>query len=153
MAIIYTVNSSGAYVAYGLSTDTKPTAPADNSLFIEADTDNSYLAVGGAWTLPTKHKTVRSLSDFPTPVSSVITLEDNTLYLISGTVDLGTNRIVCGIKNTLRGSDKQNDILISSTTGAMITLDSSGTDKGALFLSTGAFRCPSGTIFNIPFSR
>ena len=46
---------------------------------------------------------VKALSDFPAAVSNVITLADNATYQISGTIDLGSNRIVMGTRNSIIG--------------------------------------------------
>ena len=95
MAISYFVQGAGAYIAYGLSTDTKPISPSANSTFVETDTGTLYNVSGGAWILATNQKNIKSVNDFPIPVSGVITLVDYTTYIINGTVDIGVNRIVC----------------------------------------------------------
>lgn len=46
---------------------------------------------------------VRSVSDFPTPVSGVITLEDYHAYFIDGDINIGENRIQCGLSNCIYG--------------------------------------------------
>ena len=98
--------------------------------------------------IPT-HIIVNSLADFPAPVANVITLADNTAYLIVGTVDISPNRIVTGIRNTIGGEDKQNDILLSDTSGVLLTMDSSSTDLKALTLNTCTVRAVNGTLFSI----
>ena len=108
-----------------------------------------YKGSGEFWAVTQQQRIIGDLSDFPAPVSGVITLEDNITYRITGTVDIGTNRFECGIQNTFYGVDKQNDILTSSTTGTMFTLDSTSTDKGALTFDTMKVVCTSGTVFNV----
>lgn len=94
-------------------------------------------------------KVIRQLSDFPTPSGGVITLEDYNTYQISGTVDIGTNRIVCGIKNSFSGIDRMNDVLVYTGTGNMFTMDSSSVAKLSLIFQTMTLQCSSGTLFNV----
>lgn len=51
--ITYFVQSPGLYVAFGLSTDTKPPTPPDNCLFIETDTALIFFSLASVWTLVT----------------------------------------------------------------------------------------------------
>jgi hypothetical protein len=131
--INYFIQQVGNYVAYGLSTDTKPSLPPDGCMFVETDTGNIYNSIDDVWSLTSGQKTIKGLSDLPTPISGVITLEDNVTYQINGTVDIGTNRIECGIKNTIKGNDRQNDILISSTSGNMFTMNNSSSKLSLIF--------------------
>jgi len=66
---------------------------------------------------------VTSISDFPTPVSGVITLNiANRIYMIRGAVDISTNRIVVaatGVK--ICGRFVIKDSLTSTTTGVLFT--------------------------------
>lgn len=78
---------------------------------------------------------IRQLSDFPEPVADVITLQDNTTYFINSVVDIGVNRIVCGIKNTFIGLDRINNGITSTTTGDMFTCDSSSIAKTSLIFN------------------
>lgn len=66
---------------------------------------------------------VSSLSDFPTPVSGVITLDTaSTIYNIRGNVDIGVNRIVIAATAVeIAGSFGSRDFITSSTTDAMIS--------------------------------
>jgi hypothetical protein len=68
------------------------TTPADNDKIVATVEDNRWLLVGGGED-PVE---VRTLSDLPEPVGAVITLPDDTNYLIIGRVDMGANRIVMG---------------------------------------------------------
>lgn len=51
MITINDCKQAGEYEYKGLSTDTKPTQCAENSLFLELDTGDFYYFVEGAWTL------------------------------------------------------------------------------------------------------
>jgi len=51
---------------------------------------------------------VGSVSDLPTPISDVITLEDNVTYFFTTTVDLLGDRLVCGVNTTLIGGSSEN---------------------------------------------
>jgi hypothetical protein len=57
---------------------------------------------------------VASPSDFPTPVSSVITLEDNVTYFITTVVDLVGDRLVCGANTTILGASSENCRILST---------------------------------------
>lgn len=149
MALQNIVQAEGQALIIGLSTDTKPVSPSTGMMFIESDTGNIFIASGSAWHLPTDVKTIKSLSDFPAPVGGVITLEDNTTYRIFGTVDIGTNTIVTGVKNTFIGLDRVNSKLTSSTTGVMFTMDSTTVVKSNILFSNLTIGCPNGTLFNI----
>lgn len=69
---------------------------------------------------------IKSVDDFPTPIAGIITLEDDTAYLIDGDVDLGTNRIVCGDNNAIHGFSPEISVLHGTyTSQAMITANQS----------------------------
>jgi len=51
---------------------------------------------------------VKSLSDFPNPISGVIQLEDNMAYSIDGDVNILNNRINCGVNNAIFGFSQEN---------------------------------------------
>lgn len=97
--------------------------------------------------LRTNYVVVKSLSDFPTPSGGVITLADDTSYELNGTVDISTNRIVCGTRNIIRGLDRSNDKLVSTTTGALITCDSTTVAKTIVTLEGCSLTCTTGAIF------
>lgn len=98
---------------------------------------------------PIKRKIVRALSDFPTPISDIITLEDGVTYLINGAVDIGINRFVCGVKNSFIGGDRVNDKLTSTTTGVMFTMDGTVTTKSNILFADLTIGCPNGTLLNV----
>lgn len=95
------------------------------------------------------HIIVKRLSDFPTPVSGVITLANNTTYEINGTVDIGVNRIVCGIKNSFVGVDRVNDKLLSTTTGIMFDMDGTSGSKSNILFSDITIGAVNGTLLNV----
>lgn len=65
---------------------------------------------------------VESISDFPTPISDVITLEASKTYLISGCVDIDSNRIEYSNNTCICGLNKSLDKLSSTTiSNAMFT--------------------------------
>lgn len=49
--IIYSIQQPGRYIAYGTSSDTKPTNPPANCFFIEINTGKAYRSTGAAWVL------------------------------------------------------------------------------------------------------
>lgn len=67
---------------------------------------------------------ISSLSNFPVPVSGVITLPADSCYLIVGTVDLGVNRIVCAGSCILKGNGVEVSYLVSSS-GNVVVVSSS----------------------------
>ena len=67
------------------------------------------LSVGfGSSEIPQEFVFVNSKSDFPTPSSGVITLEDNYTYFICSTVDLLGDRLVAGQNTTILGGSSEN---------------------------------------------
>lgn len=72
-----------------------------------------------------KIKFVGAKSDFPTPVSGVITLEANKTYFITGTVDLTGDRLVASQNTTIIGGSSENCILISTGVSSSTALLSS----------------------------
>lgn len=67
------------------------------------------LSVGfGSSEIPQEFVFVNSKSDFPTPSSGVITLEDNYTYFICSTVDLLGDRLVAGDNTTILGGSSEN---------------------------------------------
>lgn len=69
-----------------------------------------------------KTKVVNELSDFPTPVSSVITLADETEYLLTNDIDLSGNRLVFGDNCSLSGTDSVLITLSYSGSGDLFTM-------------------------------
>lgn len=129
----------------GLSSDVKPLNIPSGSLFLETDTENYMHFDGGAWVSPIDNIVVRGLSDFPAPVAGIIQLAAATNYLISGTVDIGTNTIAWGARSGIGGTNRVNDRLVSSTTGTMFTV---GPGDVVGFFHEIALNCPNGTLID-----
>lgn len=51
MTVSYLVSEPNQFIAFGLSSDTKPTTPPDGSIFFETDTSKEYMSSGGSWIL------------------------------------------------------------------------------------------------------
>lgn len=77
------------------------------------------------WLESAKIKFVDKLEDFPTPISGVVTLEDNLTYFITTTVDLLGNRLVGGQNTTIIGGSSENCILKSTGLSSSTALLSS----------------------------
>ena len=89
---------------------------------------------------------VTLLSDFPTPVAGVITLQDNMTYIITTTVVLGTNRIEAGVSNTIYSFDKSTGVLVYTGASAMI----STTNKDVSIVNTTLVASSvGGSVFNL----
>lgn len=67
-------------------------------------------------------KFINSKSDFPTPVSGVITLGDGITYFITKTIDLTGDRLVAGNNTVLIGGSSENCFLISTGLSASTAL-------------------------------
>lgn len=65
---------------------------------------------------------VADINDFPTPVNSVITLQDDVTYFITNTIDLNGNRLVGGSNTTILGASSEVSILTSTGLGSGIAL-------------------------------
>ncbi len=92
---------------------------------------------------------VSSLSDLPTPVGNVITLETGNLYLLNGRVDVSPNEVVVVTGSYFVGFDVNRDSLVSSTSGTLITW--TGTDSLSLANNfTG--ECPNGSVIGCDVS-
>lgn len=146
---IYAIATATGNLIFGTSLETKPDQVPVGSSFFDLDNGNLSQFNGSVWLPVNNHRNVRSLADFPAPVAGVITLADFTAYQINGLVDIGTNRIVCGIKNTVVGTDRQNDILVSSTPGNMFTMDSGVVPKLSLIFDNLTLRATAGAVFSV----
>ena len=92
---------------------------------------------------PTKRVLVNFLSDFPSPVSGVITLADDTKYLIGNNVSLGTNELVMGDNCAVSGIESITVTLTYTGTADMFTI----TNKRAR-ISNLSISCASGRVIN-----
>jgi hypothetical protein len=63
---------------------------------------------------------VRSITDFPAPVAGQITLANETVYKITGTVDLGSNTLIWGSGAILMGFSPGVDVLVTNNASPMI---------------------------------
>ncbi len=66
---------------------------------------------------------VAQLSDFPAPVSGVITLASNTLYTITSIIDIGANTIAYGGNSELRGLNSSISGISSTSVNPLIACD------------------------------
>lgn len=87
---------------------------------------------------------VDDISDLPSPVGDLITLDENSVYIITGHVDLGNNRITLSSGSCLRGLCELNDTIKSTTTGAVINSD----DVNAVIRDMGVVS-PSGSPISL----
>jgi len=102
-------------------------------------------ATGGAHKQisPSNMVMVHSASDFPTAAAGVRTLADNTIYLVSGSVSIGSDRLVLGANTTLMGSSPLLDGIVSTTTNALFT------SAGNFFIESMFVTCSSGAVFDL----
>ena len=85
---------------------------------LKMHTDNEIVAVSGG----SEFKYISDLSDFPTAINGVITLEDDKTYYITTTIDLLGNRLVGGSNTVLLGASSENSILTSTGLGVGVAL-------------------------------
>jgi hypothetical protein len=80
---------------------------------------------------------VKTLADFPTPSSGIITLVPGTMYEINGTILLGSNKIdINGCE--IVGGDSNNDKLSFTGTGALFKSTKGGIFKDLSLVGIGA---------------
>ena len=92
---------------------------------------------------PTKRVIVNVLSDFPAPVSSVITLADDTQYLIGNDVSLGLNELAMGDNCSVSGIESVVVTLTYTGTADMFTI----TNK-RVRISNLTISCAAGRVIN-----
>jgi hypothetical protein len=92
---------------------------------------------------PTQRVVVNVLSDFPTPVSSVITLADDTEYLIGDDISLGINELVMGDGCAVSGIESVAVTLTYTGTADMFTILNDTARISDLTIS-----CASGRVIN-----
>jgi len=92
---------------------------------------------------PTKRVIVNVLGDFPAPVSSVITLADDTQYLIGNDVSLGLNELVMGDNCAVSGIESVVVTLTYTGTANMFTI----TNK-RVRISNLTISCAAGRVIN-----
>ena len=77
---------------------------------LKMHTDNEIVAVSGG----SEFKYISDLSDLPTAIDGIITLEANKTYYFTTTVDLLGGRLVCGQNTVILGSSSENSVLTST---------------------------------------
>lgn len=86
---------------------------------------------------------IKDLQDLPDPNNNIITLEENKVYVISGTLNLGINKLEIPNNVTLRGNSPAIDIITSDTNEALIN------STNNFRLVELGFSATSGTIFDL----
>jgi hypothetical protein len=86
---------------------------------------------------------ISQLSDFPTPVAGVITLDPDKTYNIGGAIDIGTNRIVVSNNNAIVGKNPQLDRIVYGGSATMFTV----VDNDFVLNRVG-ISCSQGTFIN-----
>lgn len=81
-----------------------------NNGILKMHTDNEIVAISGG----SEFKYINDLTDLPTAISGVITLEANKTYYFTTTVDLLGSRLVCEQNTVILGSSSENSILTST---------------------------------------
>jgi len=93
----------------------------------EGDFSGSFQGNGSGLTdVPSErkfYKLVQSKSDFPAPTSSIITLKDNTVYEINGTVNIGTDRILYGSGSNIIGRNRPDTIVYQGSGSALTSFN------------------------------
>lgn len=120
--------------------------PAEGLLVYDTDETSFYFYSTGVWKpigsaeKRNNYVLVKSEADLPTVSSGVITLDENTLYEINGTITLSAPIDLNGAY--LIGLDTNEDVLVKAG-GTMFT----GSNGGSLRNIT--LTAPGGTIFNL----
>ena len=105
---------------------------------------NDVITINTTGVLPaTKVVSVNELSDFPTAVAGVITLEDDTVYVISNTITTA-DRFVMGLRTTITGWSFLGPLLEYTGTGTMFT----AVDNDCVFLNL-RLNAPLGKVWDI----
>ena len=86
---------------------------------------------------------IHSASDFPTAVAGVRTLAAATTYMVSGSVSIGSDRLVMGAATLLKGSNPFADIIVSTTSGTLIT------SADTFLMDNLGFTCSSGAWLDL----
>ena len=90
---------------------------------------------------------IQQKSDFPAPAAGVITLEAGKHYLISGAVNIGTDRIDWGAATAINGMDSAEAQLLYTGVGTMFT----SADQAMSFNSVQLI-APNGSLFDFTSS-
>jgi hypothetical protein len=108
------IEIKGKFIDQEMTTDNE-LAAVESAL--QSQIDDIYLKLPDP-----EFKFVNNKNDFPTPVSGVITLEDNATYFITKTIDLTGDRLVAGNNTTILGGSSENCFLISTGLNANTAL-------------------------------
>jgi hypothetical protein len=87
-----------------------------NQLYYRNESNGSFRLLGG----PPNEIIITTLTDFPTPVAEVITLDGTKHYRISGIVNIGTNRIESNGAILISGTILTLDRIITNNATALI---------------------------------
>lgn len=68
----------------------------------------------GGVNIDNKWRFINQISDLPIPIGGIITLENDVTYVFTTTVDLLSNRLVCGSNTTLLGGSSENCRILST---------------------------------------
>ena len=79
-----------------------------------ADLAKRVGTTGAAFTALTSYQVINNVSEFPTAISNVITLLANTVYFISGDVDLVGDRLVGALNTCIIGGSSENASITST---------------------------------------
>lgn len=113
------------------------------ALSVQTDLQNALNDKANASALPS-FVVVKTLADLPTPAGGLIQLANNKTYIFQGLVNIGTNRLVCGVSNTLWGFDKSDDGVVYTGTASAILC----TDK-TLSIANLLFSNPAGSTLDV----
>lgn len=110
-----------------------------------------YIADGlgsGSWTTSSSESIdnqviVKTSADFPTPVSDVITLAADTIYLLDGDIDIGNDRFVLSNNTTIRGLGGQHSSITTTTTSNVFTA------SGNFHLDAFKLTASTATVFSL----
>jgi hypothetical protein len=125
-----------------------------NTLYYRKESDGPIIPLLS----PPDEVLVTQLSDFPTPVSSIITLDPTKIYRIAGTIDLGTNVLTSPSQILIRGGMPNADKLTKndgtpmfvSTSGFTIRIQDINLENasGPIFLVDGLIAPTSDVILS-----
>lgn len=111
---------------------------------IEISVDGNELTISATGSLPaTKVVTVNALDDFPEPVSNVISLEADTVYVIANNITT-TARFILNDNTSIVGYSPRVAKLTSTNAGDMFTAVDSN-----VYFNGLRYDCPNGQAFNI----
>ena len=138
----FDIDKTGTPVVINEGTD-QPTVRsmvAGDGISISGIGDTVEISASGA---PASNKTiyVYEIGDFPTPVGSTITLEDDTEYKLQADIS-SANNFILGSNSVLSGADSTLIELEYTGAGTMITITDKSVKIKDVFL-----RCDSGTLF------